>query len=140
MKNTVLINCPLIDEKDLKELRESPCGADTEFERVRVHGLFGPEMVQVTFVILQGIGINAAYDLIKYTLLHVLKRISAKGKEKDRSGAGTTIRIEVSEQDGKGKIGKRRSVEIATSYEMNPEEREKTVSRLAEDLLDGKGK
>lgn len=140
MKNTVLINCPLIDEEDLKELRESPCGADTEFDSVLVHGLFGPEMVQVTFVILQGIGINAAYDLIKYTLLHVLKRISAKGKEKDRSGAGTTIRIEVSEQDGKGKIGKRRSVEITTSYEMNPEEREKTVSRLAEDLLDGKGK
>lgn len=137
MKNTVLINCPLIDEEDLKELRESPCGVDTEFEKVRVHGLFGPEMVQVTFVILQGIGINAAYDLIKYTLLHVLERISAK--EKEKGSDGTTIQVEVAEQDENGKIGKRRSVRITTSYEMEKEEREKAVSRLTENFLEGKG-
>jgi hypothetical protein len=138
VKNTVLINCPLIDEEDLKELRESPCGADTEFDSVLVHGLFGSEVVQVTFVILQGIGINAAYDLIKYTLLHVLKRVSERGKEK--GGTGTTIQVEVAEQDENGKIGKRRSVRITTSYEMEREEREKAVGKLTDDLLAGKEK
>lgn len=138
MKNTVLINCPLIDEEDLKELRESPCGADTEFDSVLVHGLFGSEVVQVTFVILQGIGINAAYDLIKYTLLHVLKRVSERGKEKGNTG--TMIQVEVAEQDENGKIGKRRSVRITTSYEMEREEREKAVGKLTDDLLTGKGK
>jgi hypothetical protein len=102
------------------------------------HGLFGSEVVQVTFVILQGIEIYAAYDLINYTLLHVLKRVSERGKEK--GGTGTTIQVEVAEQDENGKIGKRRSVRITTSYEMEREEREKAVGKLTDDLLVGKGK
>lgn len=131
MNNTVYISGPMLDDADLKMLENQPFTENTEFEIVPQYGLIDPGAVQIVFLLLQNMGYDAAYDLLKYCILSVWKIVCRK----DAAPKETKIVVEMSEKDKEGQICRHRAMSISTSYQMSNEERERTVESLTEKLL-----
>lgn len=131
MKNDVYINAPMLDAIDIEDIQKSPYAADTEFELIEEHGLIDECAIHCIFILLQNIGYNAAYDLIKHTILAILKKASGKDKENE----GTKLVLEVCKKDSEGKMGDRKVITVSTSYKMDEEERERTISRIVRSII-----
>ena len=128
MKTEVFITTPILNIIDLDEIKSSLNVADTEFELVEEHGLLGESILKLLYILAPNIGSNAAYDLIKRSVLTVLAKVS--GKHKGKEEEGTKLVIEVCKRDNSGKLGDRKIVTVSTSYKMSEDEREKTISKL----------
>ena len=134
VKNTVYISAPHMDIEDLEMLRIQPFADNAEFDLIQKHDLIDACTFHFVFLLLQNIGYDAAYDLLKFTILSVWKTVSQKkdwsaNLEKDR------IFVELSEKDEKGAIYRKKSITVSTSYQMSDTERERTVNGLVENLL-----
>lgn len=131
-KNKVYINAPMFESSDLDEFIMSKYNDNTEFDTFLEHGIIDPGMIHCVFIVLQNIGYDAIYDLIKYCVLHVYNIVHNKNiiDNKDMN-----IKIEFSEESLDGKLSNHKTISISTSYKMNVEEREKVICNALENFL-----
>ena len=78
VKNTVYISAPHMDFEDLEMLRIQPFADNAEFDLIQKHDLIDACTFHFVFLLLQNIGYDAAYDLLKFTILSVWKTVSQK--------------------------------------------------------------
>jgi len=133
MKNTICINAPMIDSDDLEQIRKDPVFSDTEFELFMEHGLMESAIMQFVFMFIQGVGYNAAYDMIKYSVLNVLGIV--KRKKHDIENPAITLRVDVYDKDGNGKTYNHRSTNVSINYFMSADEIEKVLNAMTNSLL-----
>ena len=130
MDNKVYINASMLKDSDLEELRHSKYGDVTEFDLVLEQQLLDPGYIHCVFEMIQGIGVNGLYDLIKYCVIYLMGKVAKKSI--DGKNRNTSITVELYE---KGKARNHRKVIISTSYDMGIEEREKTIDSALHELL-----
>ena len=128
MKNEVYINAPMLDAIDLEDIQKSPFATDTELELIEEHELIDESVIHCVFIVLQNIGYNVAYDLIKYTVLAVMKKVREKCKGDENEG--TKLVLEVCKKDNTGRLGNRKVITVLTSYKMDEDERERTINKI----------
>ena len=113
IKATIMCNC--ITEKDIEELNAS--SSECLYSLTNRKGFaLPPEVVMIVIELLQNIGYNAAYDLIKTSILMALSKISVKPQKKTR-----VIVI----NDGK-------KSEIQLPFEVTEEQKDKLVDAAIE--------
>lgn len=107
--------CNCITEKDIEELNAS--SSECLYSLTNRKGFaLPPEVVMIVIELLQNIGYNAAYDLIKTSILMALSKISVKPQKKTR-----VIVI----NDGK-------KSEIQLPFEVTEEQKDKLVDAAIE--------
>lgn len=136
MKNNVYINAPTLDSKDLNEISKSKYSENTEFDFILGHGLMPPDTIVCVFLLVQSIGYNAAYDLIKFVLLSIWKAVTVKnGSEANDE---TKIQINLSDKNENGKVTNHKNITVSVSYKMDSEERQRVIDMALKSLLSGK--
>lgn len=136
MKNEVYINAPMLNSEELDDILKSRYSENTEFELFLEHGFMDPCAVHCVFVLVQSIGLDAAYDLVKYVVFNLLRKIS--GKNKSKTELETKIKVDYSEKDATGKIETQKTVIISTSFKMDQAERERIINGAIKELLSEK--
>lgn len=137
MKNEVFVIAPMLNAGDLEGIQGAPYAADAEFKLIDEQGAFdtilGESTLRCDYVLAKDGEYNAAFGLIRCSILDILKKVNEKFSDDEDSGI--KLRIEVCEKDGEGREGERNIITVSTSHMMEEAERERIISKCVGYLL-----
>lgn len=137
MKNEVFVIAPMLNAGDMESIQGAPYAADAEFKLIEEQGAFDTVLGECTFrcdyVLAKDGGYKAAFELIKCSILDILKKVDEKISDDEDSGI--KLHIEVCEKDGEGREGKRNIITMSTSHMMKEAERERIINKCVGYLL-----
>lgn len=115
MRNKIIITGVEFEGEELEKVKNELLNQDIEVETMKAISLIGgTEIVVVMIQLLQGIGVNAAYDVLKNSLTPLMNIIEKNKKRK------TTVEISCN--------GKTESLSL--DFELNDEQRDKLVDAV----------
>lgn len=116
MDCSIIMECSMLTNQDLKELNES---STTEYQIVTSNNFLPPETIYILVELGKSLIFSAAYDLLKYELSKILKIASGK-----KNITNLTVSC-----DG-------RTCNISCNFELSEDQKEKIIDNAIKNLME----